>query len=406
MSDREIPPGRQPGTPPDPAAGTPSSAAATPPHTPPSSADLARYRENLRGEIDGASLYMAMADAEAHPALKEFYRRMAATETRHGSVWRERLEEAGIRTTGWGPSWRTRVLMLVGRVVGPAWVVPTIAAREAADRAMYDTQPEAAAGMPADERSHARLFRELSRGAGLEGTEIVRIEGRHKASGGNALRAAVLGANDGLVSNLSLAMGVAGASGGSSAVLVAGLAGLLAGALSMAIGEWLSVQSARELYAHQVAVEREELLAVPDEEEEELALIYEAKGLSPEQARTTAKTIVGGDLARALDTLAREELGIDPEALGGSAWVAAGTSFCLFALGAIVPVLPFFVASGSPAILASIVVSAAALMIVGVAITVVTGSSALRSGLRQVVLGLVAAAITFGLGSLVGSALG
>ena len=355
MSDHEIPPSVAADTPPSTPAGTPGEHAARhpaehagphrvrsrvghaapppgtpsgpPPGTPPGPADLARYRANLQGEIDGASLYTAMAEAESHPALKEFYRRMAETETRHGWVWRERLEGAGTRTAGWGPSWRTRLLMLVARVVGPAWVVPTIAGREAADRAMYDAQPEAAAGMPADERSHARLFRELARGAGLEGGAIVRIEGRHKASGGNALRAAVLGANDGLVSNLSLAMGVAGASGGSSAVLVAGLAGLLAGALSMAIGEWLSVQSARELYAHQVAVEREELLTVPDEEEEELALIYESKGLAPEQARQTAKTIVGGDLARALDTLAREELGIDPEVLGGSAWVAAATSF-------------------------------------------------------------------------------
>jgi len=179
---------------------------------------------------------------------------------------------------------------------------------------------------------------------------------------------------------------------------------LLAGALSMAIGEWLSVQSARELYTHQIAVERDELISAPEEEEEELALIYEAKGLSAAQARTTAHSIVAGDAGRALDTLAREELGIDPDALGGSAWVAAGTSFCLFALGAAVPILPFIVASGQPAIVASVALSVLALMAVGAAITVVTGASALRTGARQVVLGLAAAAITFGLGSLVGAA--
>ena len=199
-------------------------------------------------------------------------------------------------------------------------------------------------------------------------------------------------------------MGVAGASGGGAAVLVAGFAGLLAGALSMAIGEWLSVQSARELYAHQIAVEREELAQVPEEEEEELALIYQAKGLSAEQARSTAHSIVYGDAGRALDTLAREELGIDPDALGGSAWVAAATSFFLFALGASVPLLPFLVASGTPAIIASVVVSVVALMLVGVAITIVTGANAFRSGARQVALGLAAAAITFGLGNLVGAA--
>ena len=127
-------------------------------------------------------------------------------------------------------------------------------------------------------------------------------------------------------------MGVAGASQGGHAVLIAGLAGMLAGALSMAIGEWLSVQSARELFAHQVKVEREELLAVPDEEEEELTLIYQAKGLTAEQARLMSQSIVGGEIGRAVDTLAREELGIDPDELGGSAWVAALTSFFLFAL--------------------------------------------------------------------------
>jgi len=366
--------------------------------------DLKRYRVNLQGEIDGAALYRTMVDAESNLSLKEFYRRLAETETRHGTVWREHLEAAGVSTARLGPSWRARILMRIARRFGSAVIVATIAGRESSDQAMYDSQPEATATMPADERSHARLFRELSGGRGLEGGAVARIEGRHKASGGNALRAAVLGANDGLVSNLSLSMGVAGASGGGGAVLVAGVAGLLAGSLSMALGEWLSVQSARELYAHQVTVEREELAMVPDEEEEELALIYEAKGLDPEQARQTARSIIGGDVGRAVDTLAREELGIDPEALGGSAWVAAGTSFCLFALGAIVPVVPFIVASGFPAVVASIVLSAVALMAVGVAITIVTGSSALRSGGRQVVFGMLAAAVTFGLGSVVGAA--
>lgn len=375
------------------------------PGEPPTARDIARYRANLQGEIDGAAIYAAMAQAEKDPALRELYQRLAATEERHGRVWRERLEAAGVATAGFGPSWRTRVLMWIARRFGPGAVVATIAEQEATGQLMYDGQPEATAGMPADERSHARLLQELAHGRGLEGPTVARIEGRHRMSGGNALRAAVLGANDGLVSNLSLVMGVAGASGGGAAVLVAGLAGLLAGALSMAIGEWLSVQSARELYAHQIAVERAEIVEVPEEEEEELALIYQAKGLSAEQARATARSIVGGDADRALDTLAREELGIDPEALGGSAWVAAATSFGLFALGASVPLLPFVVADGTPAVIASVILSVAALMVVGAAITIVTGASALRSGLRQVVLGLAAAAITYGLGSLVGAAL-
>lgn len=374
--------------------------------TPPTPADLARYRENLQGEVDAIALYTQLAALEDSPALQTFYTRMAAIEEVHAEVWRGRLREAGEDPTTVRVGWRTKVLMFVARRFGPSLVVPTIAEREAAEQAAYDDQPEALARMPGDERSHARLFRELAGGQGVSGGTIARIEGRHRAGGGNQLRAAVLGANDGLVSNLSISMGVAGASGGGKAVLIAGLAGMLAGALSMAIGEWLSVQSARELFAHQVRVEREELLTVPDEEEEELALIYQHKGLPEEQARAMAKTLVSGEINRAVDTLAREELGIDPDELGGSAWVAAGTSFFLFAFGAVVPILPFIFTEGMPAVVASIVISAVALFVVGAGITVITGTSVLKAGGRQVLLGLVAAAVTFGLGSLVGQVVG
>jgi VIT1/CCC1 family predicted Fe2+/Mn2+ transporter len=377
------------------------------PAAPATKADIARYRENLQGEVDAVALYALLMDLEVSGAVKDFYKRMVDVENVHANVWRAQLAAAGIVTDGLGPAWRTRVLMFIARHFGPSLVVPTIAEREASDQAMYDDQPEALARMPGDERSHARLFRELAAGKGVEGGAIARIEGRHKGSGGNQLRAAVLGANDGLISNLSISMGVAGASAssGGHAVVIAGLAGLLAGALSMAIGEWLSVQSARELFAHQVKVESEELLMVPDEEEEELTLIYQSKGLTATQARLMSKSIIEGEHVRAVDTLAREELGIDPDELGGSAWVAAITSFFLFATGAIVPLAPFFFASGTAAVVASIIVSAAALMLVGAAITVVTGSSVLRTGGRQVLLGLFAAAVTFGLGSVVGQAL-
>ena len=369
-------------------------------------ADIARYRENLQGEIDAIALYRRLSELEDEPALKHFYARLAEIEDVHASVWRQRLSEAGVDTSGMRVGWRNRILMAIARYFGPGVVVPTIAEREAADEAMYDDQSEALPRMPGDERSHARLFRELAGGRGIEGGAIARIEGRHRAGGGNQLRAAVLGANDGLISNLSITMGVAGAASGGHAVLIAGLAGLLAGALSMSIGEWLSVQSARELFARQVRVEREELLAVPEEEEEELALIYQSKGLDAGQARQMAKALVGGEIGRAVDTLAREELGIDPNELGGSAWVAAGTSFCLFALGALVPLLPFIVGSGTPAVVAAILISAVALYLVGGAITIVTGSSVLRTGGRQVLLGLFAAAVTYGLGTLVGRAIG
>src|SRR5215217_8774985 len=206
--------------------------------------------------------------------------------------------------------------------------------------------------MAADERSDARLFQAIGeRTAGLSGGAVARLEGRHRG-GGNALRAAVLGANDGLVSNASLVMGVAGAELSGQSILITGLARLLAGSLSMALGEWLSVQSARELFERQIGIEREELLAAPEEEAEELALIYQAKGLPVDQARQFGKRLVQ-DHDAALDTLAREELGIDPEELGGSARVAAITSFLLFAVGAIIPVLAYFFVAGSTALIIS-----------------------------------------------------
>ncbi|MGO9179116.1 MAG: VIT1/CCC1 transporter family protein [Candidatus Limnocylindrales bacterium] len=365
--------------------------------------DIRRYRENLQGEIDGTALYLAMADGEKDPPLKELYQRLAETEQRHGAVWEQRLRAAGVDTSRLGPSWRARVLMIVARRLGAGVVAPTVAEQEGRSQGMYDAQPEAAGtSLPQDERSHARLFRELAGGKGLAGSELARIEGRHRSTGGNALRAAVLGASDGVLSNTSLIMGVAGAAVSHGAVVVAGLAGLLAGAFSMGVGEWVSVQSARELYSHQIRVEREELEAIPEEEEVELALIYQSKGVPEDQARRLAKQIIGGDPRIALDTLSREELGIDPQDLGGSAYEAAFTSFLLFGSGALVPLLPFLVSSGTPAIVASLVLAGFALFGVGAAITIVTAQSALRSGLRQVAFGLAAAAVTFGIGHLVG----
>ena len=365
--------------------------------------DLARWRANLQGETDGAAIYRAMAKAERDVSLATVYQRLAEAEVRHGSVWEAKLRDAGAWRAAPLPSWRARVLIAIAARFGASVIAPTIAGRETKDQYGYDDQPEAAGtSLPADERSHARVLREIG-SAGLAGPAIARLEGRHRATGGNALRAAVLGVNDGLVSNFGLVMGVAGAGGDAHAIAIAGLAGLLAGSLSMALGEWLSVQSARELYARQIAVERDELAAFPAEEEEELALIYQAKGATPEQARTLARQIVRGD--RALETLVREELAIDPDELGGSAYVAAGTSFAMFAAGAIVPLIPFAFLGGTAAVAGASVLSAAALFGVGALITVVTGQPALRAGVRQLAIGVAAAGVTFTIGRLLGVAL-
>jgi VIT1/CCC1 family predicted Fe2+/Mn2+ transporter len=238
---------------------------------------------------------------------------------------------------------------------------------------------------------------------GLTGSTIALLEGRHRG-GGNTLRAAVLGANDGLVSNLSLVMGVAGAAATESTLLLTGLAGLFAGACSMAMGEWLSVTSSRELYQSQIATEAEELRDTPQEEKEELVLIYQAKGIAEPQARALADRLLGNE-GTALDALAREELGVDPDQLGGSAWTAATWSFLLFSAGAIVPAAPFAFLSGVTALLTGIGASALALVLIGAATSLFTGRSALFSGIRQLLIGLAAAAVTYGAGAVVGVSL-
>jgi vacuolar iron transporter family protein len=301
---------------------------------------------------------------------------------------------------------RTRALEWLARRFGPAFVLPTINTLEQMDSGSYAGQPEAVAGgLPAAERSHARILEALAAPfpTAFTGAALARLEGRHRALGGNALRAAVLGANDGLVSNLSLVMGIAGADMAPHAILVTGLAGLLAGSCSMALGEWLSVNTARESAQRQIDTEADELEQVPEEEEEELALIYQAKGLPQDLAKTLAKHLIANKKT-ALDTLVREELGIDPDGLGGSAWTAGGTSFMLFAIGAIFPVAPYFALTGVAALAASLAASGAALFLIGAGTSLFTGRDVWFSGARQLVVGLVAAGVTFGVGRLIGVA--
>jgi VIT1/CCC1 family predicted Fe2+/Mn2+ transporter len=369
--------------------------------------DIERYRANYLAERDGSELYKSLSEAEKDSHLAELYRRMGETEQRHAGVWADYLSKAGETVPTYSASWRIHMIIWLARRFGVNSVLPMISSMERGASHDYDTQPEArAAGMPKDERSHELLFRSVEiTGGGVAGPALARFEGRHRGTGGNALRAAVLGASDGLVTNLSLVMGVAGANLPGHTILFTGLAGMLAGALSMSIGEWLSVQSARELYTHQIAVERQELLEMPEEEREELALIYEAKGIDRETANRMAEHIMAQGEA-ALDTLAREELGIDPEELGGSAWTASIMSFLLFAIGAVIPVIPFVVGSGTVAVLFSVLLGTLGLFVVGVGITLTTGAPLLKSAGRQILLGLAAASITFGLGSLVGGRLG
>jgi VIT1/CCC1 family predicted Fe2+/Mn2+ transporter/rubrerythrin len=362
-----------------------------------------RLRRNHRDEVDSVALYEAMASAEREERLAGVYRELAAAERRHAARWAGQLERLGDGRPEERPSRRARTLAWLAGRFGASLLLPTLAAREQLDRRRYTIQPEAGDALREEEHAHARLLTELRAASpsGRAADALARTERRHGGLGGNALRAAVLGANDGLVSNLSLVMGVAGAQLASGTVLVTGIAGLLAGALSMAMGEWISVQSSRELYAHQIDVERLEIATMPELETEELALIYRAKGIPATEAQALAERIMS-DEDTALDAMAREELGIDPEDLGGSAAVAAVASFVPFTLGAAVPVLPFAFLSGATATATSVAASAAGLFLLGSAITLLTHRGVVRAGTRQLAIGLAAAAVTFAIGRLVG----
>jgi VIT1/CCC1 family predicted Fe2+/Mn2+ transporter len=371
-----------------------------------SKSDVARYRENRQAEVDSAAQYRALAETEERPTVADVYRKLAAVEEKHATFWEARLEKAGVKLGTRAPSWRARTLIAIARRFGPQFVLPTIASQEYSDRNTYLAHPETrGTNMTEEERMHSRVLQNLvakdATGTGMQGAALGQLEGRHRTVGGNALRAAVLGANDGLCSNLSLVMGIAGATVDHKTILLTGLAGLLAGAFSMALGEWVSVKSARELAEREIRIEKSELEEAPEEEREELQLIYESKGLSVNEAKELSTKLIENP-ANALDALSREELGINPEELGGSPGVAALTSLLLFAAGAVVPLAPYFFLAGQAATLASALAGAAGLFAIGAAITLFTGRSIWLSGGRQLALGAAAAALTFAIGKVIG----
>ena len=266
--------------------------------------------------------------------------------------------------------------------------------------------PNYGCALSSDERGHAAVIQAAttSRSGGMIGSDIAKAEQWHRRGSGNDLRAAVLGANDGLVSNLCLVMGVAGAGQAPHTILLTGLAGLIAGAVSMALGEWLSVTNAREFARSQIAQEKEELEETPEAERKELALIFQAKGLPREDAQRVATDLMQ-DKRAALDTLAREELGSDPAEMGGNPWSAAAFSFALFAAGAFFPVVPFFFGGGTTGVAWSLALSVVALAVIGLATSLFSGRGPVYSATRQIVIGAVAAAVTYGVGTLIGVSL-
>ena len=372
--------------------------------------EIERFRRNYDDEIAGAATYAALAEAEDDPVRKDLFRQLADAESRHATLWRDKLAAAGIDVGPVRVPLKAKMVGLLAKWFGPSFVLPTIANAEYADRNKYASQPDAQA-ISAEERGHAAVIQAALNGpipsmpSPTIGADISKAEHWHRgAASGNDLRAAVLGANDGLVSNFCLIMGIAGAGTANATILLTGAAGLVAGACSMALGEWLSVTNARELAQSQMSLEAEEIEHTPEAEEKELALIYQAKGIEKADAQRMANHTMQ-DKKVALDTLAREELGINPQDLGGNPWSAATTSFVLFAAGALFPVLPFVWLSGMPAIALAVALSALALFTIGIVTSLFNGRSPWFSAARQVIIGCAAAAVTYGAGALLGVSL-
>ena len=339
--------------------------------------------ESWTEEQRSAFLYRACADAESGTVRAELFRRLAGEAEAQAAIWRAQLTSRGHPAPGpFVPDARTRLVASLVQWLGPRRLKNVLSAMKVRGMAVYG------AAMPS-ESGHAApptgaLFERRHRGLG----------------GGGNLRAAVFGVNDGLVSNASLILGVAGATSDLKVVVLSGVAGMAAGAFAMAAGEYVSVQSQRELYEYQIALERDELKQYPEAEAQELALIYAAKGLPPKQADRLAKRLVA-DPENALDTLAREELGLNPAELG-SPLGAALSSLSAFGAGALVPLAPYLLGGGSSALGWTIGLTAAGLFSVGATLSLFTGRHAIFSGVRMLALGLLAGGITFMLGRLLG----
>jgi vacuolar iron transporter family protein len=332
-------------------------------------------------EMRSAHLYRVLAEVEQGTPRAAMFAGLAREAEEQAAIWAKSAKLASV--PAYVPDVRTRVVAALARRYGPRRIRGILAAMKVRGLSVYS---HAAPGHPAT-------------------TSVDEVGKRHRGVGGQGnLRAAVFGVNDGLVSNVSLILGVAGASSNSSVIVLSGVAGLLAGAFSMAAGEYVSVRSQREMYEHQIGLERAELEEYPKAEAEELALIYAARGMPEAEAHALATRTIA-DPKQALDTLAREELGLNPDELG-SPWGAAVSSFLSFAVGAVIPLAPFLVSAGERALAGSMALTAVSLFGVGALISLFTGRSAVRDGLRMLAIGAGAGAITYGIGHLMGVSLG
>lgn len=369
--------------------------------------DIQKLKSQLQIEVDTAFLYESIAAIQSDDNLTRVLQSLAEIENGHANHMLAKVKALEPNYAMPTPSSRAKFQLKLGKLFGYNSIISSLSNIEKQFAANAIRNKLSSGEKPSGfEHNHLQIIEAVNNNAALNvsGGLLSKFESRHKSVGGNALRAAVLGANDGLVSNMSLVMGVAGAAVSNNTILLTGIAGLLAGAISMALGEWLSVQSSRELNQRQIDLEMEEMEASPEEEKKELVLLYQAKGMNIEEARKLADKAFETPQT-AIDAIITEELGIDKEELGGSAWEAAIASFILFSIGAIIPLYPFIFLEGKEAILISLGSCVIGLFGIGAAITLLTGKSVWFSGFRQVLFGLTAAAITYGIGSLIGVSL-
>lgn len=364
----------------------------------PAQPDLDTFAHHWQDEADAAYLYRLLSNAETDETKKDLYRRLAEVEDRHVEVWAGLMRDHGRDPGRFRPSARTRLLARLGKVFGPGFLLPMLLAEEGREVKGYlDMHRRTARGAPGANESLT-----LARESAEHATTLNEISGKtgepwHRAGSGGFLRNVVYGFNDGLTANFGLVAGVIGASAQSAhhTVIVAGVAGLIADALSMGSSGYLAAKSEQEVYANEIAMERDEIALMPEVERDELALIYEAKGMSMESARALA-TEVMADPERMLEEQVQEELGIGEPHMSPmrEAWVTGLAT----AIGALIPVFPFLIWSGTTAIALSFVLSMASHWVVGAARSVFTGRSVFRSGLDMFVVGLGVAVVGYFVG--------
>jgi len=366
--------------------------------TPISSPDLHAFAHHWQDEADAAYLYRLLADAEPDAKKSDLYRRLAEVEDRHVQIWGELLRQHGREPKQFRPSARTRLLAMLGKVFGPGFLLPMLLAEEGREVKGYlDMHRRTSRGVPGANESLL-----LARESAEHATTLNEISGKtgepwHRTASGGFLRNVVYGFNDGLTANFGLVAGVIGAQSAQAqhSVIVAGVAGLIADALSMGSSGYLAAKSEAEVYENEIAMERDEIALMPEVERDELAILYEAKGMAPDAAHALATEVMANP-AQMLEEQVQGELGISDPHMSPmrEAWIT-GTAT---AVGAFIPVLPFLIWSGTTAVVLSFVVAMLSHWIVGAARSVFTGRSVFRSGMDMFVVGLGVAVVGYFVG--------